>query len=252
MSKTAAPKVVPESLATRAGLTIPAALAVPNEEPVSSFKVGPYITFAHPQRADEWAKLLGRFGHVDEGHMYLVNGEEFVKLDVAKLAVFRYKQYWKHTDDDGNVVDVQYTPQPKPYREYMETVCFLYLPDRLLPVTVRFRTTKCSGALQMTRALQMAATEQWAKQGAAYNATMALQQPALRYVAECRLSKPRASRQSKYTYTKLTAVVRPTTQAEWDLAKAFSADEKAQQQLEHAANYFQWATSNLEQTGDVE
>lgn len=218
-----------ESLAaaSAAALDLPGA-SVPEQVPiVSSLAFAPYITFAHHARKDEWARLNARFGanKVREGDPYYIDGDDMRPLaDGMRLGWLCGTQYWVHKAPDGGLVAHSRSPKPEPFREHVEAVVLLYLPDKVVPCNVTFRTTKCGAAKAMSEAAALAATPDWGRQGSLYAATMALRQPFLRFYADVSMSAPRNSKRTGLPYTTLMTMIVPTGPAEWAQLKSLGED----------------------------
>jgi hypothetical protein len=81
-----------QSLAAQSGavavpFTMPSVFSAP-VEPVKARAISPYITFAHPKRSDEWAKLVAKFQHVAESDMFLIEPDNLTSLSNVKCTLF--------------------------------------------------------------------------------------------------------------------------------------------------------------------
>lgn len=182
----------------------------------------PTVTFAHPKRKDEWTKLVGKFGSVDEGDMYFIYKDVVEKLDVAKLGWVTGTQYWVHKTAVGEVKAVSFSEKPDPFKEGVEAVVIVYLDDAMYPANMKFRTTKCGGARALNDGLAAAMDVSWFEQSAAHRETAMIQQPFMRFYGETRLADARPSKSSGLPYKPMTVTIKPVTLPEIRLASEFS------------------------------
>lgn len=224
---------------TTAGLNIPVIFGEPTA-PMAARKWPPYVVFTHPNRNDEWAKIKAKHPSTNEGDMVFVDGDEIVKLDVAKLALVKGVQFWAEKNGAGEIQKVRYEEQPWPWQECAEAVCLLYLPDRVVPVNMQFRTTKCGACKTLSDALALAATPQWGEQSATHAASMkGVVQPFMRYYGEVTCQPPRVGKKSGRPYRPAVAVIKPTSVDEWTLLKQLIDDPNTQKALDIAASRYQ-------------
>src|SRR5690348_9929667 len=112
----------PQSLAAQAGvldseLKLPAEFTAPAEK-VEGRAIAPYVTFAHPKRADEWDRLQNKFGNMSEGEMYLIESSDVHKLNPMKASLLCCKQFWAEVNAAGEVLRTSFEEQPKPFKEH--------------------------------------------------------------------------------------------------------------------------------------
>jgi len=219
-------------------LKLPSIFQAPPSEVVGR-SIAPYITFAHPKRADEWAKLTAKFGQVVEGDMYLIRREGLVALALAKVSWMCCQQYWGEANAAGELLRASFTETPKPFKEHIEAVALVYLEDCVIPVNVCFRSTKCPGAKVLNDALVEAATPVWAEKSSQHKETLVCVQPFARFYGLLSLSPQRTSKSTGLTYRTTTCAIHPTTPAEWRLLKAFSENEDATKMLNDAAQRYE-------------
>ncbi len=233
-----------QSLAAQtAGFTMPGSL-VPTAAPiVSGLEWAPYISFAHPTRKDEWAKLQAKFGSVKEGHPYFIDGTDMRYLPSMKLGFICGTQYWSHKSPNGTLLAFSRNPKPSPFREHVEAVVLVYLDDKVVPANVTFHTTKCGGAKDMDAALRLASTTDWGAQGPDYAMTMQIPQAFLRFYADVALGEPRNSKTSGLPYQPLYASIRPTTSTEWSAVG--QSTETIQKHLDLAAKRYEYVLNEL-------
>lgn len=227
------------------GFKMPAVFGAPPNR-VQARAWAPYITFAHPKKKDEWNKLTGKFRNVEEGDMYFIHGDRVEKLDVAKLSPIRLQQYWIHKAAGGTqVVATSYEERGDPFDEYIECAALLYLPDRIYPVNVQFRTTKCPIGKALDTALNDAQEPSWGDRSPEHKATLVLEQPFLRFYGECVIAEPRPGKKGGMPYRPGQCTIKPTGVVEFQLIKAFQEQLLAEEQtesktlLEMVANRFQ-------------
>lgn len=233
-----------KSLAAQsAGFQMPGALMAPSAPIVSGLEWAPYISFAHPSRKDEWAKLQAKFGSVKEGHPYFIDGTDMRQLPTMKLGYICGTQYWSHKSPNGTLLAFSRTAKPTPFREHVEAVVLVYLDDKVVPANVSFHTTKCGAAKTMDENLRLAATIEWGQQGPDYGMTMQIPQAFLRFYADVALGEPRNSKTTGLPYQPLYASIKPTTSTEW--AAVGQSTEDIQKQLELAAKRYQYVLDEL-------
>lgn len=220
------------------GLKLPAVFQAP-VQPVQARFIAPYISFAHPKRADEWAKLAARFGTVTEGGMYFISRDRLEQLDVAKLGMICCKQYWGESNAAGELQRTSWEEREKPFKEHVEAVVLVYLADSVKVANIQFRSTKCPAAKILADTLIAAEGPEWAKLSASHEATMVCQQPFMRFYGEVQLAAPRTSKTSGMVYRSTTCAVKPTGIAEWKLLTELCSDPGSQQLLEAAAKRFE-------------
>lgn len=230
------------SLAAQAGaltqeLRLPSIFTAPNE-PVKARAFPPYIAFAHPKRADEWAKITAKYGQPEEGEMFLHLDGTVLKLDPAKLGWLAHKQYWAESNAAGTeLIRSSFSEMPFPFKEHVEGVCIVYLEDRVVVANVCFRTTKCPAAKELADALAEAQTPGWGEKSPAHKETLVTNHPWMRFYGLVTLGEQRTSKASGMPYRTTKCEIHPTGVPEWRLLKEFEAT--AQKQLEMAADNFQ-------------
>lgn len=233
-----------KSIAAQAGtlavptLTMPAVFGEPSA-PMVARSWPPYVVFAHPNRGDEWNKIRAKYPSVAEGDIVFVNGDEVLKLDVAKMSLVCATQFWCETNGAGEIQRVRYQEQPWPWQERAEAVCLLYVPDRVVPVNVQFRTTKCGACKTLSDALKLASTPQWGEQSATHLASMQAPQPFMRFYGEVVSQTPRVGKKSGRPYRPAVATIKPTSVDEWTLLKKLSENPETQKALDVAAQRYQ-------------
>lgn len=239
-----------QTLAAQSGaltqpLKLPAAFQA-SPDPIKARFIAPYITFAHPKRADEWAKLVAKFGQVLEGDMFLIRQDSLHKLDQAKLGWLCHKQYWAEVSAAGELQKASFKEMPKPFKEHIEAVVLVYLEDKeIVPANVQFRTTKCPAAKSMSDALMEASTAEWGERGPAHKESLVCAQPFMRFYGIVALGPQRVSKTSGLNYKPTVCQVRPTTLVEWRLLKEFTETEASQKMLEDAASRFEYRISEV-------
>lgn len=239
-----------KSLASLAstGFVLPTVLAQPTAPVISGLNWAPYITFAHPARKDEWAKLQAKFGiGLREGNMYYLDGAEIVHLDELKCGYLTGLQHWVERSPSGELLKFSRFPQPDPFREHVEAVVLVYLKDKVVPANITFRTTKCGAAKTMDETLRLASDPVgWGKLSPTHQATVPIPQPFFRFFASIRLSAPRTSKRSGLPYSTLVASVFPTTSTEVVLLRAMIDDPDMQAKLGKAAERYKYVMDELE------
>lgn len=232
-----------QSLAAQAGalttdLKLPAVFTQ-TQAPMEARKLAPYVVYVHPNRKDEWMKLLMKFGPtLKEGDLYLFEPEGITALGAnPKLGLVCAQQYWVMVDAVGNITKASFENHPDPWKEHVEAVVLVYLADRMVPANMSFRTTKCGAVKTLSDALIMAASPAWSSGGKAYEDTMVITQPWLRFRGILAHTQ-RTSKKSGAPYVQASAGIFPTTSTEAALIQAFSVSEGAQHALEEAARRY--------------
>lgn len=225
-------------------LTLPAIFSAPVDK-VKGRYTAPYITFAHPKRADEWQKLVAKFKRVDEGEMYFIRQDDLRKLDNAKLSLIACKQYWAEANPAGEVLRTTWSEKPKPYKEHIEAVVLVYFDDEVVPANVQFRTTKCPAGKALADALVQVTTPEWAELGQAHKDSLIIQQPFGRFYGIISLGDKRTSRTSGLPYRPTLCDIQPTSTPEWRLLKLFSESPDSQKALQDAADRYQWRLEDV-------
>jgi hypothetical protein len=230
-----------QSLAARAGLTtgleMPSIFSAPSK-PIEARGVVPYITFAHPKRADEWKKLMNEYGDVNEGEMFLVESGQVTYLDPAKLAWVAGEQFWVMADATGNLQQASDEEMPRPFKERIESVCILYLEDRMLPVNITWRSTKCPAGKELYDAYEDCQKPTWADRSAEHRESLAAPQPWMRFYGNVTIGAPRTSKSTGMPYRPSQCAIKPTGLPEFRLIQAFNQDKEAQAALNAAADMY--------------
>lgn len=216
---------------------LPAVFQEP-QEPIKSWAVVPYITFAHQKRQEEWNKLKNAFDDVEEGGMYLIQQNSQHKLNPAKLTMMCCKQFWSETNAAGDVQRVSFKEKPRPYKENIEAVVLVYLDTEIVPANISFRTTKCPAAKTLYDALMEASNPSWGEKSPKHMESMVCSQPFMRFYGIMSLGVQRVSKLSGLPYRTTTCSVNPTGMAEWRMLKNFCDSPDSEQKLEETAARF--------------
>lgn len=224
---------------------MPAVFMEPSNEIVGRFS-SPYITFAHKARQDEWAKLGAKFGIIDEGEMFLIEGERLVKLAPAKLSLLHAKQFWATKNAAGDVLSTSFQEKPWPWQEAIEMVVLVYLDDGLVVANLQARTTKCTGFKILAEALKECQTPEWGNKSPAHAETLQISQPFMRFFGEISLSLPRISKKSGLPYRTTSCTIKPVTNVEVKLLKAFTESEDCNKRMADAAGRYSQQIKELE------
>lgn len=239
-----------QSLAAQSGalsapaFDLPAVFSAPQTE-IKAREVSPYVTFAHPNRKDEWAKLVGKLGTVNEGDMFLMMQDNFVKLDKMKCYWLRGEQYWARTNASGEVLETSLKELPHPWKEHIEAVVLVILDDRIVPANIQFRTTKCPAGKVLHDALSEAQTPGWLDKSPQHKETGIVTQPFFRFYGLLELSPQRTSRASGLPYRTTVCTVHPTGMSDWRLIEAFSKDPECNKALTKAAERFEFRRNEV-------
>lgn len=240
-----------QSLAAEAGVltdakfAVPAIFQEPNDEIVGRFVV-PYITFAHKGRPDEYAKLTGKFGTVEEGTMFLIEPNETTRLDTAKLGLIKAKQFWSEKNAAGEVLRTSWSEMPWPWGENIEAVVIVYFDDRIVVANTQPRTTKCSGFKILADALKDCQTPEWGDKSPAHRETMQINLPFMRFYGEVTLAGNRVSKKTGLPYRITQCAIRPVTNVEVKLLKAFTESPESNKQMTDAAGRYEMRLREIE------
>ena len=216
------------------------------QEKVVGRALAPYITFAHKGRPDEYTKLVGKFGGIDEGDMYLIEGDVLTKLPTVKVSPMRIKQYWIEKNPAGEMMKSSYTEMPWPWAESIDAVVLVYLDDRVVVANIQPHTTKCSGFKVLADALDECQKPEWADKSPAHKETLQINQPFMRFFGEMRVAPPRISKRSGLPYRITQCSIKPVTNVEVKLLKAFvESDHK--KSMEDAAARFSLRLKEIEE-----
>lgn len=208
------------------GFTMPATFMAPPNK-IQSRAWAPYIAFAHPKRPDEWNKLTGKFGNIEEGDMYFIHGDRVEKLDVAKLGLMAATQYWVSKNPAGKILAVSFDERGDPFKEHIMAACVLYLEDAIFPCNIEFRTTKTPMGRALNDALTEASDASWGDKSPAHRETLVLNQPFLRFYGECSIGEARPSKSSGLPYKPGQCTIKPTGLSEMRLIKQWYEDLEA-------------------------
>jgi hypothetical protein len=226
------------ALSTVEAFSLPGVFAAPQQAIVAR-KFSPYVVFAHPKRADEWAKISARLGNAEEGHMYFIDGDKVVALEKAKLGWIVGRQYWAEAAPNGDVITVAYEERPKPFKEHVQSVVLCYLDDKVVPCNMAWRSTKCPAAKILADALADCQTPAWADKSAAHKETLVVSQPFGRFFGVVELGPQRSAKSSGLNYRTTVCRIMPTGIAEWKLLEALSKNEKCQEMFTDAARLYE-------------
>lgn len=234
---------VKQSLAAQTGalsnnFKMPAVFQPPTA-PMEGRVLAPYITFAHAKRADEWAKIIAKFGNIAEHDAFLVEPKSITALPTIKASVMTYYKYYARTDSVGKVLETSEKETPAVGKEHIECVLWVYLADRCTPANVQFRTTKCGGVITLSEALAEAQTPEWAAKSPQHKETLIATEPFLRFFGELQVQGPRTSKNGNVYRPCPCSAVKPTTAAEWKLVQDFFAKPDASEVIELASLRFQ-------------
>lgn len=233
------------TLAEAPKFELPAIFQEPSEKIVGRFST-PYITFAHRNRKDEWGKLVGKFGNIDEGDMFLIEGDNVTRLTVAKLCVVKIRQYWVEKNAAGEVLKSSFTEMPYPWAEHMDVVGLVLLDDRAVVVNINPHTTKCGGFKTLADAFEECTKPEWADKSPAHKETLKIGQPFMRFFGELSVASPRISKKSGLPYRTTPCVIKPTTNVEANLLRAFAASPESNKALVDAAERFAFRMKEIE------
>ena len=215
--------------------------ATEQQAPMEERTFGSYITFAHPKRSDEWAKIVGKYGQsVQEGDMYLMHEGEPTRLEKAKVSILCGHQYWVEKNAAGNILRTSKDEKPKPFKEQVDAVLLLYREDDILPVSCQFRTVKCSAAVKLTKELVECQQPEWVEKSLDHAAASRVQQPFMRFYGEISEGEKRISKSSGLAYRPLNIVIKPTGAGEWALLKQLTEGTDTRDQLKKVAETYQY------------
>lgn len=227
------------------GFQVPDIFQEPQEKVVGAFST-PYIVFAHKNRQDQYAKLVGQFGLVNEGDMFLIEPTGITKLETAKLGLMKLKQYWVETDASGQILRSSFVEMPFPWKEQMDVVVIVYLADRIVIANINPHTTKCPGFKVLADALDECQKPTWGDKSPAHRETLQIANPMMRFFGEMTLGPQRTSKKSGLPYRVTQCVIKPTTNVEANLLRAWVADDSTSEKMKDAADRFLLRMRDLE------
>lgn len=193
----------------------------------------PYIAFvsAKSPRFAEWAAAIS---DLKEPDALLLRPTPYppVRLSPFNLHFLAGTQFWVESDDEGNLVRVSEVEDraDDSLKECVEAVVLAYLNGGIVPSRVSFRTTKCPAAKTLAHTLKVAATPEWGTFSEQHASTLAIPEPALRFVGTI-ISAPRTSRGGR-RYYQSSARVRPTSGAELKTLAGVVSDKGFREALE--------------------
>lgn len=239
-----------ESLAAKAGALkeAPQAPALPDifsspPEEVKAREWAPYVSFAHPNKKDEWAKIVGKYPQAQDGQMFFIGDGQLLHMTTLKAGLIHCKQYWAKSDANGKMLSTSEKELPDPFKEYIEAVLLVYLEDRIVPCNCQMRTTKCSAGKILADALKAASNPTegdpaWANMSPAHKETLICNQPYQRFYGLITLAPPRTGKESGKLYSTTLCTIQPTAMSEWRMQDAFFKSEDAQKRLEEAGKFY--------------
>lgn len=240
-----APAAPKQSLAAQSGaltntFKMPA-IFQPPAAPLEGRAMAPYVVFAHANKKDEWNKLVSKFGNgVSDGDTFLIEPDGVTPLPTIKCSVVTYRKFYSAKDNAGKMTSTSEVETPLQKNENVEAVIFVYLEDRAVVANVQFRTTKCGGVVELSRGLAEAKDPSWASKSELHKQTLVAAEPFLRFYGELTVQPPRTPKGGGMPYRPCACSgIKPTTAAEWKLAKEFFESANAVQMFDLAAKRFE-------------
>ena len=253
LSKPAAP-VAPPATAVAPATPTSTAVAVPcdlftNPDTDTAIQVGdrafttpPYVVFAHPL-AKVWQRILAAVPDVQEGDPVLVLPEPHrpVKLAPFRFLLIAARHYFADVDTSGEILAATWERPEEwsdPRKEHVESAVIVLLPDRAVPATARWKTTKCPAAHRAVDAVRLAGTPAWARISADHAASMSAPDPRQRAVMTVRFDR-KTSKSSGRLNIIADATVAPTSAGDAGLIKALFTDPAGTKTANAVASTFQ-------------
>lgn len=205
----------------------------------------PYITFAHPKRADEWKRIASKHNTPNEGDMFLIESAGVTRLSPAKVTLLACKQSWAKVNAAGETLEASWEEMPHPFKEHVDAVLLLYLEDRITPVNIQFRSVKCPAAKVLSDELAAASLPDWSEKSPAHKESLVCQEPWMRFYGLMEFGPQRTSKTTGLPYRPLRCDTFPTAVPEWRLLKAFTTDPGTPKALEAAASLYQSRINDL-------
>jgi hypothetical protein len=180
----------------------------------------PYVTFATP-KSGNWGKFQLSIPSIKDGDPVLVRDEPYPPLALVPFIFYLLKieRYNATTDDAGQLVATGDGLKD----EYYESVILIHTPAGFVPATSRVKNTKKDFAAIAKRALDMAATAEWPTLSPAHAASIAAEQPFMRFKVQVSLRAGTSGRGRKNVYTSATII--PTTVEDHAALRAFLNDD---------------------------
>jgi hypothetical protein len=200
------------------GAEQPAPAAPPADEP-KRFDRPPYVAFATPKSA-LFQRMQLAIPSVKDGDPVLVRDEPYPPLALAPFVfyVLAVHKYNATTDDGGFLVETGDGLKD----EYYDSVILVQTPAGLVPARSTAKNTKKDFAAIAKRALEMAGTPEWPTLSPAHAASIAAEQPWMRFKVQVTLRAGTSGKGRKNIYTSATVI--PTTADEHAMLRAFVKD----------------------------
>ena len=203
----------------------------------------PYIQFVYT-KSKNYAAIIQKIPTIREGEPVLLLPEPAnpIKLAPFKFFLLSASEYWGQYNQQGELLASSSTkpdaPNAKPkWDQTIEAAVLVILDDRLVPASVRFKTTTCPAVTKSMFAASEVKTEAWGKKGPEYAFTLRCDQPRLRFTTHA-VRVEKTNREKGTTYPSMEAAIHPTKGEEFTLLQAFWKDADAVQLLNDVASAY--------------
>lgn len=200
----------------------------------------PFVIFATP-KSSLWGKVTAACPGVQDGDPVLMRPEPATPL---RLVPFRFNlvnanQYWAVTADDGTLVKTfQEKPDvPGKIDEYIETVLLVYTADGIVCARCTWKNTKLPAIHLAAKALSLAATDEWAKQGPDYAASVRAPKPFMRFTCSA-TPVVRTARTSGRRYVTTAGQIVPISTGDLEKLSAYFGDVESKPRMAQVAEHY--------------
>lgn len=230
------------------GANLPAVFGGSTELAVGSpvFTGTPYVSFVSV-KAPAFAQLQLALPDLDDGDPVMIRPQPSkpVRLSPFRFYLIQAFQHFSVVDTQGTILRTTLDPekakvatQQGKYVEHIETVVLACLPDGLVPARCTFKSTKANAAHRAVEARRMAETEEWAKQGPEYKASLVCPMPWARFTTTVQL-KAGTSKSTGYRYVAANGRITPSGAGDWTQLGEFFKEKENIALSEAVAEAFQ-------------
>jgi hypothetical protein len=219
---------------------MPAIFGSPGED-IKGREWGAKVVFAHSGKPDEYKRLVQALGGraPDDMDMFLIESDTVTHLPTMKCGWLIGQQRWvTEVKKDGRwVIDKvkEEEDKTKGWKEIVDAALLVYLADRIVPAQCRFKTTKCPGAITLSKAAKEAATPEWAEKSDHHRATLAIQQSFWRFHGIVIVLPKRNPQGGGEPYRPTSCDIFPTGPNEVKLIEKFNRDPESKKLLDKCA-----------------
>lgn len=221
---------------------LPAIFGQPAED-IKGRTFGPYVTWAHQNRKDEYKKIVETIKRApDDMDMFLIEDKSVTHLQVLKCGWLCGVQRWVYKDEKDfvTIISSSSTEKPKPFKEQIECVLLVYLEDRIVVANAQARTTKCPGFKVLSDAAKEVVMPEWPAKSEHHKATLMFEQPFWRFYGNLTVLPPRNSKGGGLPYRPTGCEIVPVGPNEIALIQKFNADPESEKAMNDAAEAYSY------------